>query len=86
MGRNLNEAIQLSDKQKKQIISEIRAFYLDIREEEIGIIEERQILDLFCVHLAPIVYNKALDDAMGWLKERVENIQVDYYSLYKDDQ
>lgn len=84
MRRNLNEVIQLSDKQRKQLISEIEAFYLDIRGEEIGIIEEQQILDLFCEHLAPIVYNKALDDSMCWLKERVENIEVDYYSLYKN--
>ena len=57
---------------------------LDVRGEEIGIIEERQLLDLFCEHLAPIVYNKALDDSMRWLKEQVGNIEVDYYLLYKD--
>ncbi len=84
MKRNLNEVIQLSDKQKKQLIGEIKAFYLDNRGEEIGIIEEQQILDLFCRHLAPIVYNKALDDSICWLKERVEDIEADYYTLYKN--
>ncbi|MEY8339248.1 DUF2164 family protein [Lachnospiraceae bacterium 62-35] len=84
MRRNLNEAIQLNDKQKKQLASEIKAFYLDIRGEEIGIIEEQQLIDLFCEHLAPIVYNKALDDSILWLKEQVKNIEVDYYLLYKN--
>ena len=84
MRRNLNEVIRLSDRQKERLIREIRAFYLDVRGEEIGIIEERQLLDLFCEHLAPIVYNKALDDSMRWLKEQVGNIEVDYYLLYKD--
>lgn len=84
MRKNLNEVIQLSDKQKKLLISEIKSFYLDVRGEEIGMIEEHQILELFCEHLAPIIYNKALDDTMRWLKERAENLESDYYSLYKN--
>lgn len=84
MRRNRNEVIHLSDKQKKQIISEIEAFYLDVRGEEIGIIERQQLFELFCEQLAPIVYNKALNDAMSWLKQRAEDMEVDYYSLYKD--
>ena len=32
------------------------------------------------------VYNKALDDAMRWLKEQAENIETDYYLLYRDVQ
>ena len=77
-------AIQLSDAQKKQLIEEIRAFYLDVRGEEIGMIEERQVLDLFCEQLAPIVYNRALDDALRWMKGQMENVEVDYSLLYKD--
>lgn len=84
MRRNLNEVIRLSYEQKKQLAREIRAFYLDIRGEEIGMIEERQLIDLFCEHLAPIVYNKALDDSMHWLKEQFGNLEADYYLLYKD--
>ena len=61
--KNLNQIVKLNDVQKKQILSEIKAFYLDVRGEEIGMIEEQQILDLFCEHLAPMIYNKALDDA-----------------------
>lgn len=86
MRRNRNEVIRLSDEQKKQIASEIRAFYIDVRGEEIGIIEEGQLIDLFCEHLAPIVYNKALDDSMRWLKEQLGNLEIDYYLLYKDVQ
>ena len=81
---SLNEVIRLSDEQKKQIASEIKAFYLDVRGEEIGMIEQHQIMDLFCEHLAPIIYNRALDDSMRWLKEQLGNLEVDYYLLYKD--
>lgn len=84
MRKNVNPVIRLSDQQKKQLASEIKAFYLDVRGEEIGMIQEQQLLDLFCEHLAPIVYNKALDDAMGWLKGQWGNLEVDYCLLYKN--
>ena len=85
MNRNsLNEVIKLSDEQKKHIAEEVRAFYLDVRGEQIGMIEEQQIIDLFCEHLAPIVYNKALDDAQYWFKNQMGNLETDYYLLYKD--
>ena len=84
MKRIMNEVIKLNDEQKKALIHEIRAFYLEEREEEIGFIEERKLLDLFCEQLAPIVYNKALDDVLRWMKGQMENAEVDYYLLYKD--
>ena len=82
--KNLNQIVKLNDAQKKQILSEIKAFYLDVRGEEIGMIEEQQILDLFCEHLAPTIYNKALDDAQYWFRQQMENLSADYYLLYRD--
>ena len=81
---NLNQIIKLNDAQKKQIISEIKAFYLDVRGEELGIIEEQQILELFCEHMAPIIYNKALDDAWHWYQQQMDNLSSDYYLLYRE--
>lgn len=78
------EMLGLSDEQKKQLTSEIRAFYLDVRDEEIGIIEEGQLLDLFTEHMAPIIYNKALDDAQRWYRQNMGNLESDYYLLYRD--
>ena len=45
-GRNLSQ-IKLSDIQKDKLKEEIKAFYLDVRGEEIGMIEQIQILELF---------------------------------------
>ena len=82
--KSLNQIVKLNDAQKKQILSEIKAFYLDVRGEEIGMIEEQQILDLFCEHLVPMIYNKALDDAQYWFRQQMENLSADYYLLYRD--
>lgn len=84
MNRNMLSAIKLNEDQKKKIKEEITAFYLDVRGEEIGLIEQQQILDLFMEHMAPIVYNKALDDVKNWHRTQLDNMESDYYLLYKD--
>lgn len=78
--------IRLSDTQKDKLKEEIKAFYLDMRGEEIGMIEQMQILELFEERLAPVIYNRALDDAKRWFGQMMENLDSDYYTLYKNEQ
>ncbi|MCI9123658.1 MAG: DUF2164 domain-containing protein [Eubacterium sp.] len=75
----------LSDQQKEKLREEIRAFYLDERGEEIEIIEQMQLLELFAQKLAPFVYNQALDDAKKWYARMMDNLDADYYALYKNE-
>ncbi len=77
--------IKLSDSQKEHLKTEIKSFYITERDEEIGIIEQMQLLDLFEEKLAPIIYNKALDDAKKWFAQMIDNLDSDYYTLYKDE-
>lgn len=77
--------IKLSEEQRKQLTAEIKAFYLDERGEEIGMIEQMQLLDLFEENMAPIIYNKALDDAKSWFSQSMDNLDCDYYLLYKNE-
>lgn len=81
--RKMIPQIKLSDAQKKQLNDEIKAFYLDERGEEIGIIEQMQLLELFEQKMATIIYNRALDDARQWFTQMMENVDSDYYTLYK---
>jgi uncharacterized protein (DUF2164 family) len=77
--------IKISEAQKKKLNEEIKAFYLDERGEEIGIIEQMQLLDLFEQKLAPVIYNKALDDAKRWYSQMMDNLESDFYALYKNE-
>lgn len=79
----LKSAIHL---QKDKLKEEIKAFYLDMRGEEIGMIEQMQLLELFEERLAPVIYNRALDDAKRWFGQMIENLDSDYYTLYKNEQ
>ncbi|MCI9558635.1 DUF2164 family protein [Clostridiaceae bacterium] len=75
----------LTDSQKTKLNQEIKAFYLDQRGEEIGMIEQMQLLELFQERMAPIIYNKALEDAKRWYMQMMDNLDSDYYSLYKNE-
>ncbi len=83
MKRKNLSAVPLTDEQKKKIREEIAAFYQDVRGTEIGIIEQEQLLDLFTETLAPMIYDKALDDIKQWYRRQQENMESDYYLLYK---
>lgn len=78
-------SISLTDEEKKWIADEIKAFYLDERGEDIGIIEQQQLIDLFVEKLGPVIYDKGLDDARKWYQRQMENLESDYYLLYKKE-
>ena len=48
-------------------------------------IEQMQLLELFQERMAPIIYNKALEDAKRWYMQMMDNLDSDYYSLYKNE-
>ena len=79
------QQIKLSEIQREKLNDEIKAFYYDVRGEEIGVIKQMQLLELFEEKLAPIVYNKALDDAKKWFTQMMDNLDSDYYELYKNE-
>ena len=85
MRRKNLSAVPLTAEQKKKIKEEITAFYLDVRGTELGIIEQEQLVELFTETLAPIIYDKALDDVRKWYSRQQENMESDYYLLYKAD-
>lgn len=76
---------KISDETKKEILDSIRAYYLDERGEDIGILHQEGLYDLFVEELAPVIYNKALDDAKFWFSRRMDDVESDYYELYKED-
>lgn len=78
------EMITLSDEERQEMLERIKTFFRDEREEEIGIIASGDVLDFFVGVLGKSFYNKALDDAWMWFRKMNDNMESDFYSLYKD--
>lgn len=80
MAKNMFE---LTPEEKKKMLDEIVYFFREERDEDLGIIGSETVLDFFLDVLGDTIYNRALDDVRIWLKRNVENLESDYYALYK---
>ena len=81
--REMLYGIHLTEDQKRNMMKEIESFWLDEFDEKTGVIKQQAIFDFFVEQFAPVIYNRALDDAKAWCKQSIENMEDDYYSLYK---
>lgn len=75
--------INLTSEEKKQMIDDIVYYFETERDEKIGIIASESIYDFFMDTLGKYIYNKALDDVKKWYDYRMDDVESDFYSLYK---
>lgn len=74
----------LQEKDRAQMCDEIAAFFKEEHDLELGVIGTGRILDFFQETLGKHIYNKALDDAKQFYARYADNMETDYYALYKD--
>ena len=72
------------EKEKAQMCDEIANFFSEEYDLELGIIGTGKIFDFFQEMLGDRIYNKALDDAKKFYKKYADNMETDYYALYKE--
>lgn len=72
------------EKAKARMCDEIAAFFREEHGLELGMIGTGKILDFFQEMLGDRIYNKALDDAKQFYARYADNMEADYYALYKD--
>lgn len=80
----VKNTLDFTPEQKKRMQEEIIYFFQEERDEELGIIGSETILDFFVDMLGEVIYNKALDDVKLWLTRNIENMESDYYALYRN--
>lgn len=72
------------DEEKRLMCEEIAHFFKEEHDLDLGIIGTGQILDFFQEMLGNRIYNKALDDAKRFIEKYADNMETDYYALYRD--
>ncbi len=73
----------ISEEQRKKAIEEIINFFSTERSEEIGVIAAEDILDMILNLIGADIYNKGVDDTMEYIKERIDEINIDLESTIK---
>jgi uncharacterized protein (DUF2164 family) len=66
--------ITLSDETAKQSIASIRRYFDEELDQEIGDLKAGNILEFIVKEIAPSIYNKAIEDAQGFLRDRVADL------------
>jgi len=66
--------INLSKERKAEMIAEIKYYFSNERDEEIGDLAAGMFLDFIVEKLAPEFYNQGVDNAYRYLKESAEDM------------
>lgn len=70
----MHEKIKLNVERKKEMIVQIKNFFLEKREEEIGDLAATFLLDFIIDKLAAEFYNQGVYDAYKHMSDRVEDL------------
>ena len=82
---SLPERIRLSDERRQALLLELIAFHAELTGEELSRFRGEQILEWFVKHLGPPVYNQAIQDARGYLQERLDDLDAEFYEPERPD-
>ncbi len=74
---------RISQEEKNRMQEAIIQYFNEERDEKLGIIGSENLLDFFLDLVGDKVYNTALDDAKKFYRRTMEDMDSDYYSLYK---
>lgn len=66
---------------KDELTKRVQEFFHEVRSEEIGNIAAESILDFMLKELGPIIYNQAINDARKLVKQKIDSIEDDLYSI-----
>lgn len=73
MSRDKNQ-IKLTKEQREDMISEIKNYFLNEREEELGDLASSLILDFVIEKLALEFYNMGVQDSYKYMNDRIEDL------------
>ena len=71
--------IELTEARRNALLRSFTAFYKVEFDEELSQFRAEQIFDFFIKALGPAVYNQAIQDARGFMMEKLEDLDTDFY-------
>lgn len=70
----MSNKIKLSKEKREYMVSEIQAYFLQERDEDLGDLAAGFILDFFIEKLAPEFFNQGVWDSYTYLNDRIEDL------------
>lgn len=70
----MKNTIKLNKEKRNYMISAIRTYFLNEREEELGDLAANLILDFFIEKLGPEIYNQGVYDSYRYINTQIEDL------------
>lgn len=70
----MKRKIELNKDAKKQIISEIKRYFLEDRDENIGDLAATLLLDFLIENVGPVFYNQGIRDSILFMSDKVDDL------------
>ena len=71
--------IELDEARKARLIAQLQGFFLEEFDEELSRFRAEQVLAFALEKLAPQVYNQAVQDALGFMQQRLDELDGEIY-------
>lgn len=71
--------IRLTDERRVRLLASIKRFYEDSFDETPSDFRAAELLDFFVAEIGPVVYNQGVQDARGFLQERLDDLEGEVY-------
>jgi uncharacterized protein (DUF2164 family) len=68
--------IQLDEQVRREMVDAIKAYFRSERQEDIGDLQAGFLLDFVLRDIGPAIYNRALTDAQGYLRNVIGDLDV----------
>lgn len=68
------DKIKLTNEKRQEMISAIKEYFYEEREEELGDLASSMILNFIIEELAPEFYNQGVYDSYKYMNDRVEDL------------
>ncbi|GAA0177494.1 DUF2164 domain-containing protein [Clostridium sediminicola] len=70
----MNKKIELNKENRDLIIEEIKKFFYEERDEEIGELASMLFLDFIMENIAPEIYNKGVKDSIAFMTDKIDDM------------
>ena len=76
-------SFKLDDYTRKEIIEGIRRFFIETRDEDVGMLTAALYLDFIMESIAPAIYNQGIDDAEAFMRDKLADMVLLRADEYK---
>lgn len=73
----------ITAEKRKTIITDIINYFECERNEKMGVVAAEELLDFMLQNFGPDLYNKGVEDSLGFIKERFHNLEIDMGAILK---